>query len=134
MQNGPVHLDPDREWTPEEVPVGPYLHGSRKKYEPGDLLLTDVINTMPGEEDERLMCFAIVSLEHALDWAYRRGIRHGGEIIYVYEVEMDNPKVDVNMHRPGAEGPVTSVMSPKGRVVKVAVEIPVADYPHAFFG
>ncbi|NYI99950.1 hypothetical protein HNR19_000649 [Nocardioides thalensis] len=134
LHNVAVHLEPDRAWARDDVPAGPYLHGSRKRYEQGDHLLTDVVSTMPGEEDDRRMCFATVSLDEALDWAYRRGIRHGGDTLYVYEVEMEDPQVDVNAHPLGSEGPVTSVMSPRGRVVRVAHEVPVTEYPHAFLG
>ncbi len=80
------------------------------------------------------MCFATVVQDEALDWAYRRGIRHGGDALYVYEVDMEDPQVDVNAHRPGSLGPITSVMSPRGRVVRVVAEVAVSAYPHAFLG
>lgn len=115
-------------WGPYDVPSGPYLHGSRRRYAVGDLLPTDIISNMPGAEDFRQMCFATTSHRDALDWAYRRGIRHGGDTLYVYEVEMEDPEVDINMHRPGSLGPVTSVMSPRGRVVRVVDSVLVAEY------
>lgn len=113
---------------PTDVPPPPYLHGSRRKYEVGDLLLTDIINNIPGEEDPRQMCFATTSRAEALDWAYRRGLRHGGDTLYVYEVEVESPEVDVNMHRPGSDGPITSVMSARAQVVRIVESVPVEDY------
>lgn len=41
-------------------------------------------------------------------------------LLYVYKVELLEPQVDVNMHRPGADEPVTSVMSRRGRVLRIA--------------
>lgn len=123
-----------RLWTPADVPAGPYLHGTRLRYEPGDLLRVDVVDDMPGEENDRLMCFATTSLDGALDWAYRRGLRWGGDTLYVYEVDLVDPEVDVNMHRPGVLEELTSVMSPEGTVVRLAHQLAVADYPHAVFG
>ena len=131
-QNGLVSTFDD--WTQADVPPGPYYHGSRRIYAIGELLLTDVVSTMPGEEDDRQMCFAVTRIDHALDWAYRRGIRHGGETLLVYEVEMDEPQVDINMHRRGMEEPITSIMSSVGRVVGIERQVLVADYPHAFMG
>lgn len=129
-----MRYDPSRRWTPSDVPPGPYLHGSRRVYAAGELLLTDVVNNIEGEEDDRQMCFATTTIEQALDWAYRRGLRHGGDHLYAYQVEMLEPQVDVNMHGQGTEPPITSVMSPRGRVVRVARQIAVAEYPDAFFG
>lgn len=120
-------------WTLEDVPPGPYFHGSRRVYEPGECLLTDVVNSIEGEEDDRQMCFATTSREQALDWAYQRGIRHGGDMLYVYEVELTEPEVDVNMHQPGSGAPITSVMSACGRVIRVVDILDKADYPEAFW-
>ena len=116
------------------MPPGPYLHGSRRFYEVGECLITGVVNNIEGEEDDRQMCFATTSMDEALDWAYRRGIRHGGRTLYVYEIEMADPQVDVNAHPPGTDGPITSVMSPCGRVLAVANEVALEDYPHTTFG
>lgn len=116
-----------------DVPSGPYYHGSRRTYAVGAMLLTDVVNNLEGEEDDRQMCFATTSVEQALDWAYRRGIRHGGAALYVYEVEMLEPVVDVNVHRPGISQDITSVMSPRGRVVRLAQELSVAKYRNALW-
>ena len=119
------------------VPPGPYFHGTRRLYKPHELLLTDVVNNQPGEEDDRLMCFATTSEDDALGRAYQRGIDKGS-ILYVYEVEMADPEIDVNMYPP--RGPVddsehvTSVMSHQGRVMRVVREVPVVEYPDAWFG
>lgn len=120
--------DPERRWTTADVPSGPYFHGSRKEYGIGDLLLTDVVNNQLGEEDDRLMCFASTSIEIALRWAHTRGVRHGGDSLFVYEVELIDPEVDVNAHRPGVEQPISSVMSPCGQVLRLAHSIPVSQY------
>ena len=117
-----------------KLPAGRYLHGSRRIYKPGETLLTGVVNNIPGEEDDRQMCFATTSLDDALHWAYSRGIRYGGETLYVYEVEMVDAEPDVNMHGPDPTGPYTSVMSSKGTVVRLFHQVPLADYPHAHFG
>jgi hypothetical protein len=74
-----------------------------------------------------MLCFATTSQDDALDWAYRGGIRHGGDTLFVYEVEMENPQVDVNMHSPGSLEVITSVMSHRGLVVAVALAVPTAD-------
>ena len=97
-------------------------------------MLTDVVSNLEGEEDDRQMCFATTSQEVAVDWAYSRGVRHGGETLYVYEVEMTDPQVDVNAHRPGTDGEITSVISERGIVIRVVQAVPKAEYPGAFFG
>lgn len=88
----------------------------------------------PLVRDTRLVCFATTSLDDALDWAYRRGLRWGGRTLFVYEVSLVDPEVDVNMHRPGAVEELTSVMSPEGTVVRLTRQVEVADYPYASFG
>lgn len=121
------------DWTRDDVPPAPYYHGSRRVYEFGEWLLTDVVNNIENEEDERRMCFATTSREDALRWAYQRGIRHGGDWLYVYEDEMIEPEVDVNMHRPGSDEPITSVMSRRGRVHRIVQVVRKRDYPGAFW-
>src|SRR5205823_1624045 len=121
-----------REWTSDDVPPGPYFHGSRRLYESGESLPTDVVNNMEGEEDDRQMCFASTRPEDALGWAYQRGIGRG-DTLYVYEVDMLDPEVDVNAHPPGSDDPITSVMSSRGRVVRIAQQVALADYPDAVF-
>ena len=58
------------------------------------------------------MCFATTIFDHALHWAYQRGLSHGGDMLYVYEVELDEPQADINYVSLGADGLPTSVMSP----------------------
>lgn len=122
-----------RPWTSADVPPGPYFHGTRRTYAPGDQLLTDVVNNQPGEEDDRQMCWACLDAEVALDWAYSRGIGKG-PILYAYEVELLDPEVDINMHPLGTDEEIISVMSPQGRVIRVAREVPVADFDRTPFG
>jgi len=103
-------------------------------YDVGDDLRTDIVNNIEGEEDDRLMCFATTSSDHALKWAYSRGVRYKGDTLYVYEVEPSDPQVDVKMHRPGIEQKITSVRAARERVTRLVKRIAVADYPDAFFG
>lgn len=119
------------------IPEAPYFHGTRRHYESGDLLLTDVVNNQPGEEDDRLMCFATTSEDDALRWAYQRGINKG-PVLYVYEVAMLDPQVDVNMYPQRAplleDQVVTSVMSHEGTVLRLVRAVPLSDYDDAWFG
>jgi hypothetical protein len=105
------------------VPPKPFFQGSRRVYAPGDALLTDIMS----DDDPQLVCFATTSQDDALDWACRRGIRHRGDILFAYQVEMEDPQVDINMHRPGSLDPITSVMSHRGIVVGVALAVPATD-------
>lgn len=123
-----------KEWTSDDVPSPPYFHGTRFAYQVGQPLITDVVNNMEGEEDLRQMCFATICMEEALDWADRRGIVHGGDQLYVYEVHMTDAEVDINMHLPGSAPPITSVMSPLGTVLRLAKRVAVDEYPNATFG
>lgn len=120
-------------WTPADVPPGPYYHGSRRKYAPGDLLRTDIVNNQPGEEDLRQMCWACLDEEVALDWAYRRGYGRN-KVLYAYEVDLLHPEVDVNMHPHGTDNEIVSVMSPVGRVIRIAREVAVDDFDRTPFG
>jgi hypothetical protein len=119
-----------------QPPPGPYLHGSRYIYDAGDALLTDIVNGSPDpdEYDDRRMCFATTDIEQALWWAYARGIRWGGRMLFVYVVEMDTPEVDVNAHPRNSPAPFTSVMSPSGRVVGIHTETSLDDYPNKPYG
>src|SRR5690606_7191765 len=101
-------MPPPKPSNPAAVPAGPYFHGTRLRYQPGDHLRVDVVNNMPGEEDDRLVCFATTSIDDALDWAYQRGIRWRGDVLYVYEVDLVDPEIDVNMHSRGAVEEITS--------------------------
>lgn len=110
------------------MPSGPYLHGSRHRYELGDLLHTDIVNGGEGEdEDLRLMCFATTSIGWALAWAYQRS-EHRGPILYVFEVAIPEPEVDLNVHMLGSREQLTSVMGPRGVVVGLTLELPASEY------
>jgi hypothetical protein len=125
-----------RSWTSCDVPPPPYYHGSRRVYALGDLLVTDVVNNQPGEEDERQMCFACIDIEIALDWAYSRGIGKG-PTLYVYEIDMLDPQVDVNVHSRadyGSGDAITSVMSTRGTVREVVRIVTLKDFDRTPFG
>lgn len=115
-----------RTWTDEDVPSPPYFHGTRTRYEVGDLLHTSPVDPNPGMEDLRERCFATVSPEEAFGWGVRRE-RRRGSLVYVYEVELVDPEVDVNVHGVSGFGAVTSVMSSQGRVVACVRQTAVAD-------
>jgi hypothetical protein len=119
--------DDETTWTADDVPPGPYLHGTRRTYEPGALLWTDAVNTYPGEEDDRQRCFATTSIDEALHWASQRAVS-AGEVLNVYEVEMVEPEVDVNVHPHGSYGDITSVMSHTGRVVRLVRQVSPKEY------
>jgi hypothetical protein len=125
-----------RPWTTHDVPPPPYYHGSRRTYAPGDLLVTDVVNNRPGEEDDRMVCFACIDIEVALDWAYSRGIGKGS-VLHVYEIDMLDPEVDVNVHNRadyGSGHSITSVMSTQGTVRRVVRTVTLEDFDRTPFG
>ncbi len=72
------------------------------------------------------MVWATSSLDAAIDWSHKRG--KPGPTGYVYEVELDAPEVDPNIHRPWDEGPYHSVMAPAGRVVRLVCSQPARGY------
>jgi hypothetical protein len=78
--------------------------------------------------DSRRMFWATTTAEAALGWAARRSGHLGLERLYVWEVELDHPEVDVNLHSTRWQVPVTSVMAPSGRFVRVISDIPLAEY------
>jgi hypothetical protein len=41
-----------------------------------------------------------------------------GDVPHVYEVELDDPEIDTNVHRPWDGGPYHSVMAQSGRVIR----------------
>ena len=59
------------------------------------------------------MVWANTDVRSAFQWAEKR-YRELGPTLYVYEVELDEPTIDVNQ-----EQVVTSVMAPRGRVVRL---------------
>lgn len=95
---------------PITVPSGPYSHGTRRRLEIGQELLGGVD---PALGDDRLMVWANTDVRSAFQWAEKR-YRELGPTLYVYEVELDEPTIDVNQ-----EQVVTSVMAPRGRVVRL---------------
>lgn len=68
------------------------------------------------------MCFATTDEHAAMQWAYQRA-RHLGPVMFVYEVDLVDPMVDVNMHSDccwlAADETVTSVMAESGRVTRI---------------
>jgi hypothetical protein len=96
------------------VPAGPYFHGTRSQIAIGAKLVPGTVDPMA--DDSRLMVWAFVDVGDALRWAATRPASEG-PTLYVYEVELDDPSVDPNVHRPGSTGPITSVMAPGGRAV-----------------
>jgi|GEM_PF-3411118 hypothetical protein len=96
---------------PITVPSGPYFHGTRRRLEIGQELLGGTVD--PALGDDRLMVWANTDVRSAFQWAEKR-YRELGPTLYVYEVELDEPTIDVNQ-----EQVVTSVMAPRGRVVRL---------------
>lgn len=96
---------------PRAVPPGPYFHGTRCDLEVGTELAL-------GTVDDRLVVWATTDYARAAFWGNQRNIK-AGPTVHVYEVELDDPEVDVNV-RLGPGEAVTSVMARAGRVVGVA--------------
>ena len=71
--------------------------------------------------------------EAALRWGTRYQLRLEGRLdrVYVWEVHLDAPEVDVNAHRT-ARGPrdddVTSVMAASGRFVRLVQEMTLTEF------
>jgi hypothetical protein len=81
------------------------------------------------------MCFATTSIETAIRWACQRNLRNEDrDSLLVYEVEMESPEVDTNMHGwmryPSQNEAVTSVMAPSGRVIALIRAVPIAECDH----
>ena len=92
------------------VPPGPSSHGTRCDLEVGTELAL-------GTVDDRRMVWATTDYERAVLWGNKRNIK-AGHTVHVFEVELDDPEVDVNV-RLGPGEPVTSVMARERRVVRV---------------
>lgn len=101
-----------------DVPPGPYFHGTRREIPIGAELATGTVD--PAFGDHRQMAWAYTDEAQALKRARSTSSSYGSTL-YVYEVELDDPEVDTNVHRPGYTGPVTSVMAPSGRVIRLAI-------------
>lgn len=127
-----MRLEPQR-WTLDDVPPGPYYHGTRTEYEVGAQFHVDEVNPADPDlerQDDRRMCFATTCFRSALQWAYQRRSRSGGgATLHVYEVDLPMPEVDTN-----AEGwwrrdaAVRSVMAPDGVITRVRFAMNEADY------
>jgi len=104
----------------ELAPPGPYFHGTRSRLEVGDELETGVVDPCSG--DDRQMVWADTDPNNALMWAIQRN-RSRGLTCYVYEVELDQPEVDPLVSRPAGPAPVTSVMAPRGRVLRLVCSV-----------
>lgn len=115
----------DEPWTADDVPRGPYFHGTRHRIEIGDALKVGTINPKGG--DNRCVTWATTDYERALYWARKRNTS-ADSTLYVYEVELDDPEVDVNVHH-GTREAITSVMAASGRVVRLVSASPA---PGAF--
>ena len=116
------------EWTSDDVPSPPYYHGTRAELQPGDELTPGDVGNAP--YDGRQMYWATTDLDTALRWALQRKV-HLGPTLYVYEVELDGPEVDTNMHRVRTpdEAP-TSIMAPSGRVIRLVQRVDQAEIPN----
>jgi len=139
--------DRDAPWTDADVPPGPYFHGTMFVIEPGAEFDVSVptqvdptgewgfVNNQEGSEDYRLRFWATTDPDLALHAGARYEWRLEGvsDRIYVWEVELDEPEVDVNLHsRWNTEpGQVTSVMAPSGRFVRIFREMSLSDYHEA---
>jgi hypothetical protein len=115
-----------RPWTPEDVPAGPYYHGSSWAYDEGQTIPTDVVHPEAdhtGAVDDRQMSWATTSEEMAFAYACGNGLHLAErETLYVYEVEMTDPEVDINVHGSfcWVEGQVLhSLMAPEVRVARI---------------
>ncbi len=124
--------DPQR-WTLDDVPAGPYFHGTRTKYEVGGLLHVDQVNPADPDlerRDDREVCFGTTCFRSALQWAYQRRSRSGGGArLWVYEVDLTSPEVDTNAEgwwRHGSQ--VRSVMATRGVVAQLHFAMDEADY------
>ncbi|WP_110208584.1 hypothetical protein [Nocardioides daejeonensis] len=140
-------MDRNRPWTSDDVPPGPYFHGTRFEIQPGEpfylsrprsidaLYDFGLVNNQDGERDDRVMFWATTDIAAALDWAYRKGrfaLDNPGSFtrLYVWQVELDDPEVDVNMHNRWNTEPdeITNVMARAGRFQRLVKDIPVSEY------
>jgi hypothetical protein len=134
-----------RRWTAADVPEGPYFHGILFVIEPGapfDLTVSlgyapendwGVVNSQDGEEDPRTMFWGTTDQGAALRWGARYAMRFEGRLdrVYVWEVALDNPEVDVNAHgseRGMRDEEISSVMSLSGRFVRIVGEMSLTEY------
>jgi hypothetical protein len=100
---------------PLAVPSGPYFHGTRQQLRIGQELVGGTVD--PAFGDDRLMVWATIDVDQAFEWAAKR-YRSVGPTLYVYELELYEAKNDANVSQ-DVTGVVTSVMAPRGRVVRL---------------
>jgi len=125
-------IEPQR-WTLDDVPAGPYFHGSRTDYEEGAPLHVDEVNPEdpdPERQDTREMCFATTCFRSALQWAHqRRANSNGGRTLRVYEVHLLDPEIDTNAEGWWRqEGGAHSVMAPSGVIANLHLALDEGEY------
>jgi hypothetical protein len=134
----------NRPWTVEEVPPGPYFHGTLFRIEEGaefDLATPSahfpdhdwgVVNNQEHEPDDRTMFWATTDLPAAREWGARYRLRLGDRFdrIYVWHVELDNPEVDINQHNRWNTQPsdVTCVMATSGRFLRLVETVSLVEH------
>lgn len=92
-----------------------------------------IVNNQWELEDCRTMFWATTDPEQALAWSGRYRWRLGPTFdrVFVWEVDLDDPEVDVNVHDPARRCPgetVTSVMAASGRFVRLVQQMTLAEY------
>ncbi|GAA1150736.1 hypothetical protein [Nocardioides aquiterrae] len=105
-------------FTSDDVPPGPYFHGTRRSLAVGTALRPDTVN--PSDGDDRRMVWATTDPKAALEWARLR-YPLSGDTLFVYEVDLVDPEVDTNHHRDWETGPFVSVMAPAGTVTSLVL-------------
>jgi hypothetical protein len=138
-------MNSNSSWTAADVPPGPYFHGTMFPIKPeGQFDLTvprsyapendwGVVNNQEGQADPGTMFWATTDEEAALRWGARYQMRFEGRLdrVYVWEVDLEDPKVDVNAHDSarGLRGEaVTNVMAASGRFLRLVQEMSLAEY------
>lgn len=95
------------------MPAPPYLHGTKADLKPGDRLTPGLVN--PADGDNRLRVWATTSEQMAWKWARKRPPHD--RTPKVYDVHLDDPEIDVNMHA-NSRGPITEIMARSGHVIR----------------
>jgi len=145
MVDDVLTMKSDSPWTAADVPPGPYFHGTMFLIEPGDrfdltvprLYVPDndwgVVNNQDNQEDPRTMFWGTTDREAALRWGTRYQMRLEGQLerVYVWEIHLEDPEVDVNAHgsaRGLRDEDVTSAMARSGRFERLVQEMLLAEY------
>lgn len=138
-------MNSNSSWTAADVPPGPYFHGTMFPIKPGDPFdLTvprayapdndwGVVNNQEYQEDPRTMFWGTTDQEAALQWGTRYQMRLEGRLdrVYVWEVHLEAPEVDVNAHgsaRGLRDEDITSVMAASGRFVRLVQEMSLTEF------